>query len=71
MVPIVSFSTQAIAMNRHMSMLSVKEIRQNSGLTRRLQNSGGYNRSEINWIQRLIEENQKMLLEKWYDYFSD
>jgi hypothetical protein len=37
----------------------------------RLQNSDGYNRSEINRIQRLIEENQKMLLEKWHDYFSD
>jgi len=36
-----------------------------------LQSSGRYNRSEINRIQRLIEENQKMLLEKWYDYFSD
>jgi hypothetical protein len=37
----------------------------------RLQNSGGYSRNEINRIQRLIEENQQMLLEKWYDYFSD
>jgi len=37
----------------------------------RLQNSGGYNRSEINRIQRLVEENQKMLLEKWNDYFID
>lgn len=37
----------------------------------RLQNSGGYNRNEINRIQRLIEENQRMLLEKWNDYFSD
>lgn len=37
----------------------------------RLQNSGGYNRSEINRIQLLIEDNQKMLLEKWNDYFSD
>ena len=37
----------------------------------RLQNSGGYSRNEINRIQRLIEENQKMLLEKWNDYFSD
>ena len=37
----------------------------------RLQNSGGYSRSEINRIQRLIEENQKMLLERWNDYFGD
>ena len=37
----------------------------------RLQNSGGYSRNEINRIQRLIEENQEMLLEKWNDYFSD
>jgi hypothetical protein len=37
----------------------------------RLQNSGGFSRNEINRIQKLIEENQKMLLEKWHDYFSD
>jgi hypothetical protein len=37
----------------------------------RLQSSGRYNRSEINRIQRLIEENQERLLRSWYDYFSD
>ena len=37
----------------------------------RLQNSGRFSRSELNRIQRLIEDNQKMLLEKWNDYFSD
>jgi hypothetical protein len=36
-----------------------------------LQNSGRFSRSELNRIQRLIEDNQKMLLEKWNDYFSD
>ncbi|MEO7841022.1 MAG: DUF4160 domain-containing protein [Anaerolineales bacterium] len=37
----------------------------------RLQSSGRFSRNELNRIQRLIEENQKMLSEKWNDYFSD
>lgn len=37
----------------------------------RLQNSGRFSRNELNHIQKLIEENQQMLLEKWNDYFSD
>ena len=37
----------------------------------RLQRSGGFNRSEIGNIQRIIQENQKLLLEAWYDYFDD
>jgi hypothetical protein len=73
MVPIASFSTQVTVMNRRMSMLNVKEIRQSSGWIRydcKIA-AGIYSRNEINRIQRLIEENQKMLLEKWNDYFSD
>ena len=37
----------------------------------RLQNSGRFNRSELNRIQKIIQANQAMLLEKWDDYFSD
>jgi hypothetical protein len=37
----------------------------------RLQSSGRFSRNELSRIQRLIEENQGMLLEKWNDYFSD
>ncbi len=37
----------------------------------RLQTSGGFGRSEINRIQRLVESNQAKLLRGWYDYFTD
>lgn len=37
----------------------------------RLQNSGGFNRSEITRIQRLVEENQEYLLRCWNEYFND
>ena len=37
----------------------------------RLQSSGGFSRSEINRIQRLIEENREHLLRSWNEYFSD
>ena len=37
----------------------------------RLQSSGRFSRNELNRIQRLIEKNQNMLLEKWNDHFSD
>jgi hypothetical protein len=37
----------------------------------RLQRSGGFSRKEINRIQKLVEENQERILEKWYDYFRD
>lgn len=35
-----------------------------------LQKSGGFNRIEINKIGRLVNENQKHFLEKWYEYFG-
>ena len=73
MVPIDSFSILAIEMS-HPPHVHVERERNKAKFWLepvRLQNSGGYNRSEINRIQRLIEENQKMLLEKWNDYFSD
>lgn len=37
----------------------------------RLSSSGGFSRSEINRIQKLIEENQEHLLRSWNEYFSD
>jgi hypothetical protein len=37
----------------------------------RLQNSGGFSRSEINRIQRLVEENRESLLRGWNEFFSD
>jgi hypothetical protein len=37
----------------------------------RLQNSGGFSRSEISRIQRLVEENREDLLRSWDEYFSD
>lgn len=36
----------------------------------RLQNSGGFSRSEINRILSIIDEHQIKLLEAWNDYFS-
>ncbi len=36
----------------------------------RLQNSGGFGRTEINRIQRLVEENRKDLLRSWHEYFN-
>jgi hypothetical protein len=36
----------------------------------RLQNSGGFNRSEIFRIVSIINEHQIELLEAWDDYFS-
>ncbi|HHT9127083.1 MAG TPA: DUF4160 domain-containing protein [Candidatus Brocadiia bacterium] len=37
----------------------------------KLQSSGGFNRTEINQIQKHIEENQEHLLRIWNEYFSD
>jgi len=37
----------------------------------RMQNSGGFGRKEINKINKIILENQYLLLERWDDYFSD
>ena len=36
----------------------------------RLQYSGGFNRIEINRIQKIIHEHQEQLLEGWHDYFG-
>ena len=37
----------------------------------RLQKNKGFNSSEINRIQKIVEEYQKSLLEKWNDFFND
>ena len=36
----------------------------------RLQNSGGFGRTEINRIQKLVEENQEDLLRSWNEFFN-
>ena len=36
----------------------------------RLENSGGFNRKDIGYIQRLVEEHQDTLLRKWNEFFS-
>jgi hypothetical protein len=38
--------------------------------TVRLQNSGGFSRTEINRIQKTVEENQEDLLRSWNEYFN-
>lgn len=37
----------------------------------RLQSSGGFSRSEINRIERLVEENKELLLRSWNEFFTD
>lgn len=37
----------------------------------RLQASGGFSRTEINRILRLVEENREHLLRSWDEFFSD
>ncbi len=37
----------------------------------RLQNNQGFSRSEINRIQKLVQENQEQLLASWHDFFND
>ncbi|MGA9773862.1 MAG: DUF4160 domain-containing protein [Blastocatellia bacterium] len=36
----------------------------------RLQNSGGFNRSELNRIQKFVGENRDDLLRSWNEYFN-
>jgi hypothetical protein len=36
----------------------------------RLQNSGGFSRTEINRIQKTVEENQEDLSRSWNEYFN-
>jgi len=36
----------------------------------RLDRSGGFNRSELLHIHRIVEEHQSALLEAWRDYFQ-
>lgn len=36
----------------------------------RLQSSGGFRRSEINDIRRLVEAHQQELLEAWHEFFD-
>ena len=36
----------------------------------RLQNSGGFSRTELNRIQQLVEDNKSDLLRSWNEYFN-
>jgi hypothetical protein len=36
----------------------------------RLQNSGGFSRSELNQIYNLINEHHEHLMRSWHDFFS-
>jgi hypothetical protein len=36
----------------------------------RLQNSGGFGRTEISRIQRIVDENREDLLRSWNEYFN-
>ena len=36
----------------------------------RLQNSGGFSRTEINRVQDLVDENLEALLESWNEFFN-
>ena len=36
----------------------------------RIQRNGGFSRSEINQIHRLVEEHRDQLLKGWNDYFN-
>lgn len=35
-----------------------------------LQKSGGFRRSELNRIARLVNDNRQVLLEGWYEFFG-
>jgi hypothetical protein len=35
-----------------------------------LQKAGGFGRTELNRIATLVTENQALLLERWYEFFS-
>lgn len=37
----------------------------------RLQSSGGFGRSEINRIQKIVEDNKEELLRSWDEFFGD
>jgi hypothetical protein len=37
----------------------------------RLQGSGGYGRTELNQLQRLVEENRERLLRSWNEFFGE
>lgn len=36
----------------------------------RLENSGGFGRSELSKIQKMVSEHQETIFEAWHDYFG-
>lgn len=68
---IASSSTPATAMNHRTFMLSATRTRRKFWLDPvRLQNSGGFSRTEINRIQDPVEDNLEALLESWNEFFN-
>lgn len=37
----------------------------------RLENSGGFNRTELRVIEKIVRDNQEQLLEAWHAYFKN
>lgn len=37
----------------------------------RLQDSGGFSRSELNRVRQLVQHHQHQLLEAWHEYFGN
>jgi len=35
-----------------------------------IQKTGGFSRTELNQIAKLVEENRESLLEHWYEFFG-
>jgi flagellar hook-basal body complex protein FliE len=63
---------RAIVTNRLMSMWNAIETKPNSGSIRsEFKAILGFSRTEINRIQKLVEEHQEQLLAGWNDFFND
>jgi Domain of unknown function (DUF4160) len=72
LAPTGSFAIQAIATSH--PTLHVERDREVAKFWLqpvRLQNNQGFSRTEINRIQKLIQENQEQLLAGWHDFFND
>ena len=72
MAHIDSFATQAIASEPpHIHVERDREIAKFWLQLVRLQSNRGFNRTEINRIQKLVQENQEQLLAGWNDFFNE
>lgn len=72
MVHTDSFAMQAIAMSHPISHVERdREVAKFWLQPVRLQSNQGFSRTEINRIQKLVQENQEQLLAGWNDFFND